>query len=80
MEELRPGLSSRLAESVYFLTKRETIEKSIKDLNTAFGDILAFSPENMLKAKTGGPAFIKSRTAFGFLLLGKGRRIQPRSA
>lgn len=49
------------------------MDAAIKDLNTAFGDVLAFSNDNMLKAKTGGPAFIKCRTAFGFVLFGKGR-------
>jgi hypothetical protein len=35
--------------------------------------MLSFSEDTMLKAKTGGPWFIKCQTAFGFTLIGKGR-------
>lgn len=73
MAELTPRLSASLAEGVYGLTKNESIEGAIKDLNTRFKDVAAFSEDTMLKAKTGGPWFIKCRTGFGFTLIGKGR-------
>ena len=73
MTELTPRLSASLAEGVYGLTKNESIEGAIKDLNVLFKDVAGFSEDAMLKAKTGGPWFIKCRTGFGFTLIGKGK-------
>jgi triacylglycerol lipase len=73
MTELTPRLSASLADGVYGLTKNESIEGAIKDLNILFKDVAGFSEDAMLKAKTGGPWFIKCRTAFGFTLIGKGK-------
>jgi len=73
MTELIPRLAASLAEGVYGLTKNETIDGAIKDLNILFKDVASFSDDTMLKAKTGGPWFIKCRTAFGFTLIGKGK-------
>lgn len=73
MAELTPRLSASLAEGVYGLTKNESIEEAVKDLNVRFKDVAGFSDDAMLKAKTGGPWFIKCRTAFGFTLIGKGK-------
>ncbi len=73
MTELIPRLAASLAEGVYGLTKNESIEGAIKDLNALFKDVASFSDDTMLKAKTGGPWFIKCRTAFGFTLIGKGK-------
>jgi triacylglycerol lipase len=72
MTELTPRMAASLAEEVYALTKRESIEMAMKDLNTRFGSVAEFSESAMLKAKTGGPWFIKCRTAFGFHLIGRG--------
>lgn len=73
MTELTPRLAASLSEGVYGLTKNESIEGAIKDLDALFKDVAAFSEDAMLKAKTGGPWFIKCRTAFGFTLIGKGK-------
>lgn len=73
MTRLTPRLSASLADGVYGLTKNESIADAIKDLNTQFKDVAGFSDDAMLKAKTGGPWFIKCRTAFGFTLIGKGK-------
>jgi triacylglycerol lipase len=72
MSQLQPRLAASLAEAVYALTKTDSIDRAVKDLNAQFGGILTFGEEVMLKAKTGGPWFIKCKTAFGFTLLGKG--------
>ena len=72
MTAISPELGARLANGVYSLTKREKLKDALTDLNLMFGDIFTFSEEVLLKAKTGGPWFIKCRTAFGFTLLGKG--------
>jgi len=71
MTELTPRLAASLANGVYGLTKNVTIEGAIKDLNAQFKDVASFSEDLMLKAKTGGPWFIKCRTAYGFTLIGK---------
>lgn len=73
MTVLIPPIAASLSSSVYALTKTETIEKALIELNMRFGDALSFTPEVMLKAKTGGPWFIKCRTAFGFTLIGSGK-------
>ena len=72
MTAISPELGVRLANGVYSLNKREKLKDALTDLNLMFGDIFTFSEEALLKAKTGGPWFIKCRTAFGFTLLGKG--------
>lgn len=72
MTHLQPRLAAGLSEAVYALTKTDSIEQAIKDLNAQFGDILSFSEDAMLKGKTGGPWFIKCKTAFGFTLVGQG--------
>lgn len=72
MNEITPKMATALADSVYALTRTESIESAIRELNSAFGGILTFSEDQLLKAKTGGPWFIKCRTAFGFTLLGQG--------
>ena len=72
MPEFSPKVSASLARDVYALTKESSIEKAISVLNSQYGGNLVFSEDVMLKAKTGGPWVIKSRTAFGFTLVGKG--------
>jgi triacylglycerol lipase len=71
MTNLNPQITAELAIGVYALTKTDSIEIAISELNRKFGSALTFSEETMLKAKTGGPWFIKCQTAFGFTLLGK---------
>jgi triacylglycerol lipase len=72
MSNLNPALTSSLASNVYALSKTGSIEIAITQLNRLFGQSLTFSEDQLLKAKTGGPWFIKCRTAFGFTLIGKG--------
>ncbi|MCK4825736.1 lipase family protein, partial [bacterium] len=74
MNELPAELTAKIAEEVYALTKYTTLKAAMLYLNSEYGGLFdfAFSDKNMLKGKTGGPAFIKCRTAFGFVLIGKG--------
>jgi len=74
MNELPPVIAAKAAEDVYALTKTNTLENALLTLNNKYGGLLTFpfSDDNLLKGKTGGPAFIKARTAFGFVLVGKG--------
>lgn len=73
MPEFSPKVAASLARDVYALTQESSIEKAIGLLNDRYGGNLTFVEEVMLKAKTGGPWIIKCRTAFGFMLVGKGQ-------
>jgi len=74
MNELPPEIAAKVAQDVYTLTKSDTLEDALLTLNNKYKGILEFpfSEKNLLKGKTGGPFYIKSRTAFGFVLIGKG--------
>ena len=69
---LSPKFSASLARDVYALTKMPTIKYALESLNRDYGNLFTFTEQNMLKGKTGGPASIKCRTAFGFCLVGQG--------
>lgn len=71
--ELNPTLSANLANDIYALTRRATIDDAILYLQSQYQDQIEFHESNLLKGKTGGPGVIKVRTAFGFLLVGKDR-------
>ena len=73
MSELNPFLSASLADDVYALTRLDTLNDAFDFLNVLHGENFTFSKDNLLKGKTGGPGFIKCRTAFGFMLIGKGQ-------
>lgn len=62
-----------LADDIYALTKLQNIEQAVKYLKNEYGDVLTVADQNMLAGKTGGPGFIKVRTAFGFMLVGHGK-------
>lgn len=72
MNEFPAHFAALTADEVYSLTRYETTNDAINYLNDKYGQVFSFSEDNMLKGKTGGPHFIKCRTAFGFTLLGKG--------
>lgn len=69
---LNPTFSANLARDVYALTKLPSVEAAVKSLNLDYGEYFTFSNEKLVTGKTGGPAMIKCRTAFGFCLLGRG--------
>lgn len=71
MIDLTPKQAASLSNEVYALTKFPILQDAITHLNHQYGGNLSFYEESMLKGKTGGPGFIKVRTAFGFLLLGQ---------
>lgn len=72
MPNISAEFSAVLSRDIYTLTKTDSLATAIKQLNLLHGDVLKFSEDTLLKAQTGGPWFIKCRTAFGFTLLGKG--------
>lgn len=72
MPELTPDQAAALADDVYALSRLRTISEALKYLNGEYQNALTFLEADILKGKTGGPGFIKSRTAFGFTLVGNG--------
>jgi len=74
MAELSAYQAAVLADDVYALTRLATLDQAIKYIQAEYGDIFAFGEDDVLKGVTGGPGFIKCRTAFGFTLIGKNSR------
>ncbi|BCD96800.1 lipase family protein [Marinagarivorans cellulosilyticus] len=66
-----PKVVAGLCKDVYALTKIDTLDEAKKVLNTRYQGNLQFADNNMLVGKTGGPAFVKVKTAFGFVLVGQ---------
>ncbi|MEO0972867.1 MAG: lipase family protein [Pseudomonadota bacterium] len=73
MHELSPSQAAVLADDTYTLTRLKTIEQAVTYMKSEHGDVFSFGDQNVLKGRTGGPAFIKVRTAFGFTLLGRNK-------
>jgi len=71
MSNFDPDQAAKLSDDVYALTKLDTLEEAMFSLNMKYGGVFKFSESNMMKGRTGGPGYIKCRTAFGFCLLGK---------
>ncbi|MGI9282638.1 MAG: lipase family protein [Endozoicomonas sp.] len=69
--EISPQAAAKIAQEIYQLTSARTIELAIELLNNSFQGDLIFTESKLLKGKTGGPGFLKVRTAFGFVLEGK---------
>jgi len=72
MNNFNPLQAAKLADDVYALTKIDTLEEAMLVLNKKYHGVFSFADDNMLKGRTGGPGFIKCRTAFGFCLIGNG--------
>ncbi len=60
MKALEPHQAAALADDVYALTRQPSLDLSIKYLKSEHGDYFDFSPEAMLKGKTGGLVFLSS--------------------
>lgn len=71
MRELTPRQAAQLSDDVYALTRFPNLKDAIDYLNDVHKGRLAFSERQVTKGKTGGPFFIKCRTAFGFALVGQ---------
>lgn len=72
MTELTPKQSSSLARDVYALSDYSDIRRALSQFQSLYNNLADIGDNNILAGKTGGPGFIKSRTAFGFIFLGKG--------
>jgi triacylglycerol lipase len=70
--ELQPELAATLANDVYALTNQPSMEKAIMFLQRKHGNVFDFGNDNVVKGYSGGPGILRCRTAFGFVLLGKG--------
>lgn len=60
-----------LAEAVYLLAELPSPKEAMRALNARYGDLFTFPSDGLLLAKTGGPGFLKCRTAFGVCLVGQ---------
>lgn len=60
-----------LAEAVYLLAELPSPKEAMRALNARYGDLFKFPSDGPLLAKTGGPGFLKCRTAFGVCLVGQ---------
>ena len=64
--------AAKFADNIYTLVETQLPEELLAALNLFYGKKMDISLENITSAKTGGPGFIKSRTAFGLMAFGKG--------
>ena len=69
---LEPRDAAKFADNVYILVETQLPEELLAALNLFYGTKMDISAENITSAKTGGPGFIKSTTAFGLMAFGKG--------
>ncbi|UZJ45206.1 lipase family protein [Marinimicrobium sp. C6131] len=60
-----------LAEAVYLFSELPSPKEAMRALNARYGDLFTFPSDEPLLAKTGGPGFLKCRTAFGVCLVGQ---------
>jgi triacylglycerol lipase len=71
MTEITPALSASLANDVYDLIDLSSLRVALKRFTQIYGSIIDIDEGFLLKAKSGGPGFIKTRTAFGVCCFGK---------
>lgn len=69
---LLPNIAAELASDVYALAQMKDLKSAISKLNLKWGQQFDFNESSTVRGKTGGPGFIKCRTAFGFIVSGKG--------
>lgn len=73
MAKFNPSQAAAFADDVYAYTRQPNIQEAVAFLKMQYGDNYVLPDTFTLKAKTGGPAYLKTRTAFGMFLLGKGK-------
>lgn len=72
MKELNAYQAATLADDVYSLTKLNTLHDAMRFITKKYRGAFTLSTDDVLIGATGGPGFIKCRTAFGFTLIGHG--------
>src|SRR5690554_5608655 len=73
MPAISPDLSAQLAKEIYDLVdKKLTQSEVVFDFEKKYSGILDLSSNNVVSARTGGPSFIKTETAFGLMAYGVG--------
>ncbi|WP_339075278.1 lipase family protein [Teredinibacter turnerae] len=70
MAKIPPIFAANLANSVYDLS-RFGIDDGFSVLSERYGNQLDLKKSQVTKGRTGGPGVLKSRTAFGFVCVGK---------
>lgn len=71
MPHLSPLLAASFSRNIYTLVESGSIQQGVNALTQKYKKVATVNDKELLSAKTGGPAFIKSRTAFGLCLIGK---------
>jgi len=71
MPRIAPNLAAGLAHTVYGLVDFN-VEEGIAVLHRNYGQVIQTNSSSVASCRTGGPGFIKSQTAFGFVCLGNG--------
>ena len=69
---INPAQAALFAKNIYALVDMPTPELAFTVVKSTFRDELDINEKSFLSAKTGGPGFIKSRTAFGLMPLARG--------
>ena len=72
MAYLSPAVAADFANQVYSFVNSGSVSSAVDRIKSRYAAILDFQDFKDISAKTGGPGIFKSRTAFGFLALGKG--------
>ncbi|MCK5336956.1 MAG: lipase family protein [Gammaproteobacteria bacterium] len=72
MKELNAYQAATLADDVYSFTKLNTLQDAMNFIKHKYRGAFTLSNDDVLLGATGGPGFIKCRTAFGFTLIGHG--------
>lgn len=72
MARIGPEFAAKLSRDIYQLVDLGTTKKAFFVLKSNYGTSIDIDENALVKGKTGGPAFIKSRTAFGLCVFGKG--------
>jgi len=65
MPHLSAALAASFSRDIYTLVDSSSTHKGIKLFTDKYTGIISKEIHNAVLAKTGGPAFIKSRAAFG---------------
>ncbi|WP_347331324.1 lipase family protein [Marinimicrobium locisalis] len=68
---IKPNQAVDLAEAVYLLSGTPSVEDAVNAVRLRYRNIFEVVGNSSLAGKTGGPGFLKCRTAFGLCLIGR---------
>lgn len=68
---IEPIQAAVLARDVYLLSNEPSNDVALSKLKQSYKGLFEFTNNRVLAGKTGGPGFLKCRTAFGLCLIGQ---------